>query len=186
MTITLNNKTIFAFADTHGRHQDLQYDYENTDILVCAGDVCEMGDENQLQDFFAWFAEQPVKHKLFVSGNHDLSFELFPEYAEHYIPEGVTHLNNNCIKLEGIWFFAPSVTMLNTLSVPIYVDVLVTHLPPSGILDDSGRWGSEYSLILTQELNPKVHIFGHYHQSGNKKVTIGNTTFYNVAKSNCE
>jgi predicted phosphohydrolase len=174
-------KHIKAFSDTHGRHRELRFDCTNVDILVCAGDICHIGNQSHITDFFAWFLAQPVKHKLFVSGNHDLPFELHPEYARRYVPKGITHLENGCAMLDGVQFYVPPVTMLNTLMVPLHVDVLVTHMPPLGILDDNGRFGSEYSLILAKELKPKVHIFGHVHQCGQQIINIGETTFYNVS-----
>jgi len=47
-------RRIEAFTDTDGRHREYHYDHEPAaDIFVCAGDVCEAGDEAQLKDFFA-------------------------------------------------------------------------------------------------------------------------------------
>jgi len=44
-------KRIEAFADTHGRHRKYQYDRETTDILVCAGEVCDIGKPNRKSIF---------------------------------------------------------------------------------------------------------------------------------------
>ena len=69
-------KSIFAFSDTHGRHRDLQVP-ENVDIVICAGDVVEddmIGGE--YDDFIEWFSSLPVRWKILVPGNHELSFEL--------------------------------------------------------------------------------------------------------------
>ena len=142
-------KRIEAFADTHGWHREYQYDPEATDtssfvrstsILVCAGDVCEAGNEAQLRDFFAWFAEQPAPHKLFVAGNHDLPFDLDPENAVQYIPEGIAYIENGSIMLNGVQFFVLPVRPWlheqerSTLQyLPKNVDVLVTHGAPQGI-----------------------------------------------------
>ena len=104
MTITFNRKKIFAFADTHGRHRELEIP-GNTDILVCAGDVCDAGNEMQLRDFFAWFAGQPAKYKLFVPGNHDLPFDIAPQHAAGYIPQGVTFIENGGVMLGGVHFY---------------------------------------------------------------------------------
>ena len=74
--IHINNLSIFAFSDTHGRHRELQVP-EKTDILICAGDAVEdnlLGDE--YDDFIDWFSSFPAKWKFFVPGNHELSFEL--------------------------------------------------------------------------------------------------------------
>ena len=47
------------------------------DIVICAGDAVEdnlVGDE--YDDFIEWFSSIPSKWKIFVPGNHELSFEL--------------------------------------------------------------------------------------------------------------
>ena len=72
----IKKRIIFAFSDTHGRHRELQVP-ENVDIVICAGDAVEdnlVGDE--YDDFIEWFASLPSKWKIFVPGNHELSFEL--------------------------------------------------------------------------------------------------------------
>ena len=74
--IYIGSSRIFAFSDTHGRHRELQVP-ENVDIVICAGNAVEdnlVGDE--YDDFIEWFAQLPCKWKIFVPGNHELSFEL--------------------------------------------------------------------------------------------------------------
>jgi Icc-related predicted phosphoesterase len=184
MTITLNHKNIFAFADTHGRHRELKIPAD-TDILVCAGDVCDMGNEWELQDFFDWFAEQTAKHKLFVAGNHDLPFDIDPEYAARYIPKGVAYLESGGIMLDGIRFYIlPVQPWMQGIDIPAYmpqnIEVLVTHGAPMGILDE-GYYGCHILRRLADEAQPNIHIFGHCHQEGGKCMTVGKTRFYNVA-----
>jgi len=177
-------KRIEAFADTHGRHREYQYDREATDILVCAGDVCDAGNEAQLRDFFVWFAAQPAKHKLFVPGNHDLPFDVNPEYAaQYYVIDGVTCIECGGVTLDGVYFYILPArwTLHERLYLPNNVDVLVTHGAPSHILDDNGRWGCSILLGLVRKAQPKIHIFGHIHQNGQQKTVFGKTSFYNVA-----
>jgi len=186
ITIHKNNqiKRIEAFADTHGWHREYHYDSAATDILVCAGDVCEWGDEKQLRDFFAWFAEQPTRFKLFVAGNHDLPFCFEPKYAERfYIPEGVTYIENGGVTLDGIDFYVLPARwgLQEQLPLPKGVDVLVTHCAPLNILDDNGRWGCPILHDLVCKAEPKIHIFGHAHENGQQTTTFGETDFYNVA-----
>lgn len=186
ITIQLNTKEIRrieAFADTHGKHRELRYFPENTDILVCAGDVCEAGNEKQLQDFFRWFAEQPVKHKLFVPGNHDLSFEFTPEYAASCIPKGIIYIENGGLTLSGIRFYIlPARPRLHEkLFVPAKIDILVTHGAPKGILDENSLYGCPLLHEIVEEVKPKIHIFGHCHQDGMQSRKIGETLFCNVA-----
>ena len=71
----IKNRNILAFSDTHGNHRELQVP-ENVDIVICAGDAVEdnlVGDE--YDDFIEWFASLRCKWKIFVPGNHELSFE---------------------------------------------------------------------------------------------------------------
>jgi len=192
MLISIQNndrqiKRIEAFADTHGWHREYQYDPAATDILVCSGDVCEAGNESHFRDFFAWFAEQPAPHKLFVAGNHDLPFDLNPEFAMRYIPRGVTCIEAGNVTLDGVHFFVlPARYWMHEsdrvfLLYPHHIDVLVTHGAPKGILDDNGRWGCPILREFVDIKKPKVHIFGHAHEDGGQEVTIGKTRFLNVA-----
>jgi len=178
-------KRIEAFADTHGRHREFHYDCAAADILVCAGDVCDWGDEAQLRDFFAWFAEQPARHKLFVAGNHDLPFCRKPKYAaQHYIPDGVACIENGGVTLNGVDFYVlpARLRLREPLYLPQGVDVLVTHGAPSHILDEDGRWGCPILLDLVRKAQPKIHIFGHVHENGQQTTTLWKTNFYNVAE----
>jgi Icc-related predicted phosphoesterase len=188
MLIPIHNKNtikrIDAFADTHGRHREYHCHHEQAaDILVCAGDVCDAGNEAQLRDFFTWFAAQPAKHKLFVPGNHDLPFDIAPEYAARYIPDGVIFIENGGVILDGVHFYVLPVRWLmhEPLHLPQNVDVLVTHGAPLYILDENGRWGCPILRGLVEKSQPKIHIFGHAHNDGQKHVVFGNTSCYNVA-----
>ena len=192
MLITFQNKDgqikrKEAFADTHGSHREYQYDANAIDVLVCAGDVCDAGKETELRDFFAWFAQQPVPHKLFVAGNHDLPFDLAPEYAMQYIPKGVTCINAGDVTLGDVKFFVLPVRYLMHeadrvfLMYPYDIDVLVTHGAPKNILDYNGHWGCNILREFVDVKKPKVHIFGHAHQDGGQQKVIGKTLFANVA-----
>ena len=50
--------------------------------------------------------------------------------------------------------------------MPPHVDLLVTHGPPFGILDNnsySKPAGSEYLRNKVFQMKPKYHVFGHIH-----------------------
>jgi Icc-related predicted phosphoesterase len=184
MIITCSDKNIFAFADTHGRHKEVEIP-DDIDILICAGDVCNAGDEMQLQDFYRWFAGQPAKHKLFVPGNHDLPFEFAPEYAASRLPKAITCIEQGGIVWEGIRLFVLPARMglsreTAPRSIPSNIDLLVTHCPPKGVLDDNGRWGCPILRELIDNAEPKMHVFGHCHQTAGQTLKIGQTEFYNV------
>lgn len=65
-------------------------------------------------------------------------------------------------------------------------DILVTHSPPGGILDnatDGGTWGvpAITSYLMNVPHNVKVHLFGHVHGDGGKQVFEGDIQFSNAA-----
>lgn len=74
MLIKICDMTVFAFSDTHGNHRRLQVP-EDADIIICAGDAVEDDLKgSEYDDFISWFGSLPEKWKLFVPGNHELSF----------------------------------------------------------------------------------------------------------------
>lgn len=94
--VVVNALEVYAFADTHGSHRKLQVP-ENVDIVICAGDAIEdnlVGDE--YDDFIEWFASLPCKWKIFVPGNHELSFELgqADEIIQRMTDKGITVLKD--------------------------------------------------------------------------------------------
>ncbi len=68
--------------------------------------------------------------------------------------------------------------------IPEGLDILITHGPPYGVLDQleytKRHIGSNYILKAIERGEPKYHIFGHIHESAGVK-KIGKTTFANVA-----
>ena len=70
-------------------------------------------------------------------------------------------------------------------AIPADTDVLITHSPAYGILDfdDEINYGSTELLERIQEIQPRVHLFGHIHkQHGVKK--DGSTIYSNGAIMN--
>jgi Icc-related predicted phosphoesterase len=68
-------------------------------------------------------------------------------------------------------------------NLPDGIDLLVTHSPPYGILDKTKdkSVGSPALRTRVEQIRPRLHIFGHIHES-HGRVMIGPTTFINVAK----
>lgn len=66
-------------------------------------------------------------------------------------------------------------------SFPIKVDVLITHSPPFGILDQAQgeQCGIENLFSRINEKSIKYHLFGHIHEQGGKQVNLGGTIFSN-------
>ena len=99
-----NTLNIFAFSDTHGSHRKLQVP-ENVDILICGGDVVEDNLEgDEYDDFVEWFASLPCKWKIFVPGNHELSFEIgrADGIIQRMTNRGITVLEDAIIDCDGV------------------------------------------------------------------------------------
>ena len=180
--IYIGSSRIFAFSDTHGKHRELKVP-ENVDIVICAGDAVEdnlVGDE--YDDFIEWFASLPCKWKIFVPGNHELSFEL--DQADGIIQrmtdKGITVLEDAIEDCDGVIIGSIGHNvMIAQEDIPTDIDILVTHYPPYGILDEG--MGSTEILNFVLNSQPKYHLFGHIHSTSGQKIIFGNTTCVNIA-----
>ena len=68
--------------------------------------------------------------------------------------------------------------------LPEKIDVLITHGPPYGILDQTHKGdhvGSVGLMKAVQRIRPRLHIFGHIHEGHGKREKSG-IIFMNVAK----
>jgi len=102
------------------------------------------------------------------------------EQLREMIPAGVTILENELVDYDGISYYGlvARPLMPEKLPIPMYVDVLITHGPPAGILDD-GK-GCPVLLQTLKELDPTIHVFGHTKIKGRKSLKVEGRQFYNV------
>lgn len=192
-------KKIVCISDTHGKHDLITKDLPDGDIIIHAGDVSNVGKTHEIYDFLNWFSTLPYKHKIFIAGNHDFGFEINNDIAPEYKELGVTYLMDKMVEIEGIkiygspwqprfydWAF--NVDRGNAIAekwalIPEDVDILITHGPPHGILDDTIqglRVGCEELYVKVMQIKPKCHIFGHIHYGYGTRIT-DDTTFINAA-----
>lgn len=175
----------FAFSDTHGQHRKLQVPTDAR-IVICAGDAVEdnlKGDE--YDDFIAWFGALPAKWKLFVPGNHELSFELDQADAivRKFERAGITVLQDAVIDCGELTICAFSANAkIADEDIPNDIDILITHCPPYGILDEN--LGSPDILDFVLKARPKWHLFGHIHATGGQQFPLGDTICKNVSVFN--
>lgn len=197
---------IVAISDTHNRHSKLVI--PECDILIHAGDYSSRGTVDEVRRFYTWLNLQPAKHKISVQGNHELGvqhdFENMKALAlslcpsVHFIEEGLVEVEG--LKIWGSaytpWFhnWAYNVVRFDEIKkhwdrIPEDTDILVTHGPPFGVLDELVRYngektgnyaGCEELLLAVQRVRPAIHIFGHIH-CGHGKLEQDGTTFYNVS-----
>jgi Icc-related predicted phosphoesterase len=188
---------IVFISDTHGKHDELQL--PKGDLLIHAGDVSPRGTLPQMQAFLDWFEKQPFKYKVFIAGNHDFIAERNPVLFESLIPINCIYLKNSGIAIEGIhiwgspitpWFYDWAFNRHRGKPIAKYwdmipenTDILVTHGPPFGVLDETVtgfKVGCEELGKKLKDLKVKIHVFGHIHEAyGVKKV--GETTFINAS-----
>ena len=156
-----------------------------------------VGDIDDIAHFNAWLGTLPHKHKIFVPGNHDLMFEDNEPYARSMMTNA-TVLIDEMIEIDGVKFYGtpwtpeffdwafmrPDLNLTKMWDkIPDKVDVLITHGPPYGILDQNFRYqpcGSQTLYQALSRIEPRFHIFGHIHESQGV-FQMNGTTFANVS-----
>ena len=182
IVLKLHNFNIFAFSDTHGSHRLLQVP-EDVDIVICAGDAVEDDLKGgEYDDFIEWFSSLSAKWKIFMPGNHELSFEL--ARADRIISQmnekGIIVLENAVEECDAV--VIASISGYATIAdedVPDDIDILVTHNPPYGILDEN--IGSVNVLNIIMKAKPRYHLFGHIHSTAGLSQKFGSMECINVA-----
>ena len=164
--------TILHISDTHGRHRKLK-DLPPADVLVHSGDFTMAGTEDEAIEFLEWFIDLPHPHKILIAGNHD---DCLRGEAIEGLPDNCHYLDCSGVNIHGVSFYGIPLFMQDLMEgnmeskyedIPADIDVLITHQPPLGILDDDGsnEYGSAELLARVLEICPKVHLFGHIHNA---------------------
>jgi predicted phosphodiesterase len=212
---------ITFISDTHTYMYDQNYKeliLPEGDVLCFTGDIMSSGhNEGEIIHFLNWFSKQPYIYKIFIAGNHDRYFEQYPtittELISKYNDKGVIYLFNSSFVYKGITFYGTphqpyfcgwafnvpdGDKLLNIYrQIPNNIDVLLTHCPPYGILDQShspnysNPTGENHlgSIELKEALaekslynaQPRVVAFGHIHGDGGKQIQIDKTIYINGA-----
>lgn len=193
---------IVCLSDTHGHQQSLRI--PEGDLLIHAGDFCNTGIERDVHKFAKWIDHLPHRRKIVVAGNHDWFFQQQPELARVYLEPDVIYLQDSGCEIEGLkiwgspwqpWFMDWAFNLprkgealrAKWDQIPIDTDILITHAPPHGILDEirhlpsawdletssSGPLGCEELAIRLYSVKPKLHVFGHIHDSYGHQVQEG-------------
>ena len=199
---------IVLISDTHTKHGHVTKDLPAGDIIIHAGDCTNIGRPNELTDFLNWFSMLPYKHKIFIAGNHDFCFErvsawvdekpIYVDIAQEFKDRGVIYLMDQMVEVEGLkiygspWqprFFdwAFNVTRGDAIakkweSIPEGLDILITHGPVFGILDQTftgQRVGCEELYKKVVQVKPKIHVCGHIHYARGYRSFDG-TAYFNA------
>ncbi len=179
-----------CISDVHGRFSELTM--PPGDILVIAGDLCETADK----DFVAanvWIESIEHLYRLiiYVPGNHDLGIvEHTNKYRSVARILVRSLLIDDEIEFERLRIYGMPYESRDRLEpetrIRPGIDILVSHDPPYGILDDAPTSRGGVSIGNTDlcravmRIQPMLHVFGHAH-FGHGRKRIGDITFCNVA-----
>ena len=193
---------IVCLSDTHGFHRHLRV--PDGDVLIHAGDFMNHGRSiTEVEDFDDWLDELPHRHRIVVAGNHDLLFESDPTAARSRLTNAV-YLENTGVALEGFRFWGCPVTPVLTHmafsvergaasreywdQIPEGTDVLITHGPPFGTLDNDEigepHMGCQDLTRAILRVKPRLHVFGHVHGAYGKVLGPNGTSMVNCALLN--
>lgn len=179
---------IAAISDVHEQWHDLTI--LPCDLLISAGDYSYLGKPAVVDAFHRWLADQPAKQIISLQGNHELWVESNWNKAVArvaLIDDRIIFCERLNRKIQGYNIYCESVqpefggwawnvTRGERIAkywdaIPDTTEILVTHGPAYGILDqierDSVHLGCEElrKVILERLPNLKLHIFGHIHGS---------------------
>lgn len=194
---------IILISDTHTKHR---IPLPEGDMIIHAGDVCSHGTIYEVEIFLKWFSLLPYKYKIFIAGNHCFPFEREPERVTELLKQypDIIYLEESGVEIEGtkIWgspwtpeFFDWAFNYPREQAakcwdkIPLDTNILITHGPPYGIMDDVGstRYNPDSHVgckVLLDKINElkdlRLHVFGHIH-CGRGILEVGKTTFCNAS-----
>jgi len=175
-----------------------QVEIPDGDILIFAGDMSVCRTVQDVAGFNAFLKTLPHRYKVVVGGNHDHLLASSPDLARELLQDAI-YLQDEEVDIAGIKIYgAPWQPIFNTNAcdafalprgkvisekwdmIPADTDILITHSPPSGIMDEDGgvSHGCSDLLKVVQRIEPRFHVFGHIHNH-NGMQTVAKTTFVN-------
>ena len=201
-------KRIVAISDVHCKWNKLVI--PDCDLLISCGDYSFKGENHIVKDFHKWLNKQPAKEIISVQGNHELAVEKDFNQAKliakevcprvHFIDEGLVEIDGIKIWCSAItpWFhnwawnrYPGEDIQRHWDLIPNDVNILITHGPPYGILDELvfpdgtpkgvhvGCW--QLKNKIKELKNLKLHFFGHIHNQGHGYKHEDGVSYYNAA-----
>lgn len=175
---------IDCIADLHGFYPDLP----GGDLLIIAGDLTAFDKCYQYVDFYYWFATWGnYKKVIVIGGNHDTLLQegLQLKFCEYLCDSGTefeglkiwgmpwtTTFKGMNPKCKAFTKDSEEELMEYVEMIPEDTDILITHGPAHNILDKTldGRNVGHGHLFgyLKYVCRPKLHVFGHIHESYGK------------------
>lgn len=189
---------ITTISDTHGKHSLVHgKNVGSGDLILHAGDCTPRGAREDIEEFLRWYGDLDFEMKVLIPGNHDFDFEknaaLCEELCKNY---DVVLLNDSGVKFHGLhiwgspvqpWFHNWAFNRMRSEAmatakhpfigthwdkIPKNTDILLTHGPAYGVLDQTAdRYngpgesvGCELLRKKIEEIRPVLHVCGHIHE----------------------
>ncbi|CAF0773391.1 unnamed protein product [Rotaria sp. Silwood1] len=206
---------VTRFVCISDNHDNYDFTLPDGDILLHSGDFTRNGTEKEIETFLNWLKTlTQYRLKIIIVGNHESKrfytkkrYKKFPLVIEQLKTDkslvtdyGIVYLQDQTFHdpITGWKFYGsgwlseqckdPEEIRRHWSKIPIDTDILLTHGPPSSILDQSSN---TYHLGCKELLNsilnivkPKLHVFGHVHRGyGQYKndLELGRTLFVNAS-----
>jgi predicted phosphohydrolase len=193
---------IVAISDTHEQHA--QVVVPPGDILIHSGDFTYLGKIPAVANFAKWMGSQPHAHKICIAGNHELTLQSpYRNMVINLLKEnGITYLEDSGIEINNFFIWgSPWTPFFNDWAfnlprrsmelqakwdlIPDKTNILITHGPPHGILDDTINNGSQgcemLALRIKQLPNLNLCCYGHLHKNGSGVEEHNGVKFVNAA-----
>ena len=97
---------ITHISDTPNKHNQLNGKLPGGQLLIHSGDISSLGREYEVESFIKWFGKQDYTHKVFVAGNHDMSFDreiLLRDKLAHFEGRDRNDYNTSCSEGKPQW-----------------------------------------------------------------------------------
>lgn len=200
---------IDCISDLHGHFPKL----EGGDLLIIAGDLTGNSYLYEIDRFHDWALTQDYKKVIVIPGNHDTFLMANPFFFPD-TDDGFHYLCDSGAEFEGLKIWGSPWTkrfpgmnpqaMAFTVEteeelakkwelIPNDVDILITHCPLFTCLDSyynakDRRFHNAGSPSLNKVLDrikPRLHVFGHIHESGGREdVYLPKTIIVNASHVN--
>ena len=196
---------ICCISDTH-RSEHL-VEIPKCDLLLHAGDfdLYDLNDCEILNRYFGIWKEK-AKNIVFCAGNHDFYCQkIHPNFIQEVINNAI-YLQDSSVTINGLKIYASPWSPIfgnwafmlpgdelkkKWEQISKDTDILLTHAPPYGILDNVLRAngdlgenvGCPHLRDKVKEIQPKLHVFGHIHGSYGK-YTDYKTNYINASLMN--
>lgn len=200
--------SITAIGCLHGHYPKL----EGGDLLIVTGDLTARHTPKEWIDFSIWLNNKKYQKIVFIAGNHDTMIEEWDKEQNETGYKGpvsdpndrIEYLCNSGTEFEGLKIWGtPHSLYFNGVNekctafmgresqlkesydlIPEGVDILISHSPPHGILDQN-TWEENCGSIelrnAMMRVKPKYLICSHIHEQGGKEIDLVMTKVINCS-----